>query len=138
MNEIQAQVNGGVRASVTNKPLSSAPQVDQSKKELMADHADAEKASIQTGNTLPTEGKTSTAEVEEKEVAEAVSKLNEFVQKTQRHLDFQLDEESGRTVVRVYDTMSDKLVRQIPDEAALELAKRLNSEEPSLLFSAQV
>lgn len=136
MNEIQAQVNGAIKAPNHTKPLSSAPQVDQSKKDLMTDQTKAEKAEAVNGNSLPTTS--AAAEVEGKEVAEAVSKLNAYVQKTQRHLDFQLDEESGRTVVRVYDTQSDKLVRQIPDEAALELAKRLNSEEPSLLFSAQV
>jgi len=136
MNEIQAQVNGAIKAPSHTKPLSSAPQVDQSKKDLMTDQTKAEKAEAVNGNSLPTTN--AAAEVEGKEVAEAVSKLNAYVQKTQRHLDFQLDEESGRTVVRVYDTQSDKLVRQIPDEAALELAKRLNSEEPSLLFSAQV
>lgn len=137
MNEIQAQV-GRVQATTTNKPLSSAPQVDQGKNEkLMTDHTEAERMDGSIGKNLP-ETEYKTADVGEKEVVEAVSKLNEFVQKTQRHLDFQLDEDSGRTVVRVYDTESDKLVRQIPDEAALELAKRLNSEEPSLLFSAQV
>jgi len=136
MNEIQAQVNGAIKAPNHTKPLSSAPQVDQSKKDLMTDQTKAEKAEAVNGNSLPTTS--AAAEVEGKEVAEAVSKLNAYVQKTQRHLDFQLDEESGRTVVRVYDTQSDELVRQIPDEAALELAKRLNSEEPSLLFSAQV
>lgn len=137
MNEIQAQVNRA-QAPVSSKPLSSAPQVDQSNTEVATGPTEAEKLVVQTGKDLPAVQNTETAEVQEKEVAEAVSKLNEYVQKTQRHLDFQLDEESGRTVVRVYDTESDKLVRQIPDEAALELAKKLNSEEPSLLFSAQV
>lgn len=137
MNEIQAQV-GRAQVPASNKPLSSAPQVDQVNKEVKAGPAEADKLEVQTGKELPQVQEKETAEVQEKEVAEAVSKLNEYVQKTQRHLDFQLDEESGRTVVRVYDTDSDKLVRQIPDEAALELAKKLNSEEPSLLFSAQV
>lgn len=136
MNEIQAQA-GRAQLSAESKSLSSAPQVDQSKKSFMSDHAEAERVGKVSGNVLP-QLANQTAEVEEKEVVEAVSKLNEYVQKTQRHLDFQLDEESGRTVVRVYDTDSDKLVRQIPDEAALELAKKLNSDEPSLLFSAQV
>ncbi len=90
------------------------------------------------GKELPPIAQTVETKVEDKEVKEAVSKLNEFVQKTQRNLDFQIDEESGKTVIKVYDSITAKLVRQIPDEAALELAKRLNSEEPSLLFSAQV
>jgi flagellar protein FlaG len=72
------------------------------------------------------------------QVKEAVSRINEYVQQTERTLDFKLDEASGRTVISVYDKASSELIRQIPGELALELAQKLNDEEPSLLFSAQV
>jgi len=78
------------------------------------------------------------ADVSEEQVKEAVSKLNEYVQSNERTLDFQMDEDSGKTVIKVYDTLSAELIRQIPNELALELAQNLNDEEPSLLFSAQV
>jgi flagellar protein FlaG len=77
-------------------------------------------------------------EVDKERVQEAVSRINQYVQQTERTLDFQLDEDSGKTVIRVYDRQSDELIRQIPSELALELAQKLNDEEPSLLFSAQV
>ena len=69
---------------------------------------------------------------------EAISRINEYVQQSERTLDFQLDESSGETIIRVYDKQSEELIRQIPSELALELAQKLNDEEPSLLFSAQV
>ena len=72
------------------------------------------------------------------QVQEAVSRINEYVQQSERRLDFRLDEESGQTVIRVYDKVSDELIRQIPGDLALHLAQKLNDEEPSLLFSAQV
>ena len=72
------------------------------------------------------------------QVQEAVSRINEYVQQNERRLDFRLDEESGQTVIRVYDKVSDELIRQIPGDLALHLAQKLNDEEPSLLFSAQV
>lgn len=78
------------------------------------------------------------AQVSNDKVKEAVSRIKEYVQQTQRTLDFQLDETSGKTIIRVYDKASSELIRQIPSELALELAQRLNDEEPSLLFSAQV
>jgi flagellar protein FlaG len=78
------------------------------------------------------------ADVSEEQVKEAVSKLNEYVQTTERTLDFQMDEESGKTVIKVFDKLSSELIRQIPNELALELAQNLNDDEPSLLFSAQV
>ena len=90
-----------------------------------------------SGKELPQATDTQ-AEVSPDKVREAVSRINEYVQQTERTLDFQLDETSGKTVIRVYDKASAELIRQIPSELALELAQKLNDEEPSLLFSAQV
>ena len=135
MNDLQAQ-NSTVKTG--GNSLTSSPQAKAPKKEEA--QAEAE-IMVQVGGKeipLPKEEPVMTDEARSVEVKEAVSKLNAYVQKTQRDLDFQIDEESGETVIRVYDRISAKLVRQIPDEAALELAKKLNSEEPSLLFSAQV
>lgn len=93
--------------------------------------------STKNGKELPPVT-TNQAEVSSDKVREAVSRINEYVQKTERTLDFKLDESSGQTVIRVYDKASEELIRQIPGELALELAQKLNDEEPSLLFSAQV
>lgn len=139
MNEIKAQDT----RSQASTPLSSAPQAaqdtssDVSPQQKVQAVSEAEKAASNVGKQLPQEAPL-TAEEKSSEVEEAVSKLNEYVQKTQRNLDFSLDEDSGKTVIRVYDRQSEQLVRQIPDEVALELAKKLNTEEPALLFSAQV
>lgn len=84
------------------------------------------------------EEKTDLAQVSAKEVQEAVSRINDYVQQSERKLDFRLDEDSGQTVIRVYDKQSDELIRQIPGELALKLAENLSDEEPSLLFRAQV
>lgn len=72
------------------------------------------------------------------ELEQAVAKLNEYVQNTERKLNFQLDEEAGLTIIRVYDKQSEELIRQIPSEEAVSLAQKLNQEEPLMLFSAQV
>lgn len=93
--------------------------------------------SSDSGKTLP-QGAEKVAELSKDQVREAISRINEYVQQTERTLDFQLDEDSGKTIIRVYDRASSELIRQIPSELALELAQKLNDEEPSLLFSAQV
>ena len=92
---------------------------------------------VASGKDVPLQPK-EVVEVDRERVQDAVSRINEYVQQTERTLDFQLDEDSGKTVIRVYDRQSDELIRQIPSELALELAQKLNDEEPSLLFSAQV
>ncbi|MFK4753788.1 flagellar protein FlaG [Oceanobacter antarcticus] len=93
-----------------------------------------------TGKDLPAAGNKgqSSAVPDQQQVQEAISRINEYVQQSERTLDFQLDESSGETIIRVYDKQSEELIRQIPSELALELAQKLNDEEPSLLFSAQV
>lgn len=131
MNDLNAN-----NVSQMAKAVSSAPQVLKPKQDAKVD-AKAEVA-VTSGKELPAEKPVTDAHARSVEVKEAVSKLNAYAQKTQRDLDFHLDEDSGKTVIRVYDRSSEKLVRQIPDEAALEMAKKLNSEEPALLFSAQV
>jgi len=97
------------------------------------------KATEKTGKVLPSESVVKVAQEADTETVEsAVSKLNDYVQTTSRKLNFQVDDDSGKTVIKVYDRESDKLIRQIPNELVLELARRLNEEEPSLLFEAQV
>jgi flagellar protein FlaG len=96
-----------------------------------------ESSKIESGKDLP-KNVERIADISEEQVKDAVSKLNDYVQSTERTLDFKMDEDSGKTVIKVYDTLSAELIRQIPNELALELAQNLNDEEPSLLFSAQV
>lgn len=67
---------------------------------------------------------------------EAVSAIREFVQTVRRNLNFDLDDSSGRVVVRVTDVESGEVIRQIPSEEALKLAESL-TEARSLLFEAK-
>jgi len=87
---------------------------------------------------------TSTAEVKKEveddveRVEEAVASLNEYVQSVQRDLTFRLDDTSGKTVITVYDRNTEEVVRQIPDDLALRLARDLQQDQPISLFNAKV
>lgn len=103
------------------------------------------------GESLPVSGKELPNRTEEQpdvdsaEIREAVSEINDFVQSVQRDLAFNLDEASGRTVIRVIDSDSGELIRQIPSEEVLAMASHLrevresamnqNEVPPGLLFS---
>ena len=80
----------------------------------------------------------SNAEDMRDELDEAVSRLNDFVQSVQRDLEFEVDDDTGRTVVRVVDQQTDEVVRQIPDELALRLAENLQQDEPLNLLNIRV
>lgn len=69
-------------------------------------------------------------------VEEAVSAIQEFVQTVRRNLNFDLDDSSGRVVVKMTDAESGEVIRQIPSEEALKLAESL-AEARSLLFEAK-
>lgn len=66
----------------------------------------------------------------------AVTDIREFVQATQRNLDFSIDDSTGRVVVKVIATDSGEVIRQIPSETALKLAQNL-SDASSLLFQTK-
>ncbi len=57
------------------------------------------------------------------EITAAVTQLNDFVQNVARDLMFSIDDESGRSVMRVIERNSGELIRQIPSEEALKLAQ---------------
>lgn len=78
------------------------------------------------------------SEQQEQQVDEAVSKLNDYIQNQQRNLRFSVDGDSGETVVTVLDGRSEEVIRQIPDETVLRLARKLDQDEPLQLFSLSV
>ena len=74
--------------------------------------------------------------VDTEQVTSAVSKISDFVQNLQRDLQFSVDQDSGRTVIKVVDSETEQVIRQIPSEEMLRIAERLDSPE-SLMFSEQ-
>ncbi|OHC29252.1 MAG: hypothetical protein A2Y50_06725 [Pseudomonadales bacterium RIFCSPLOWO2_12_59_9] len=70
------------------------------------------------------------------QVEGALATIQDFVQSVQRSINFALDDSSGRVVVKVTDSDSGDVIRQIPSEEALQMAENL-SEVRSLLFKAE-
>ncbi|TWI64605.1 flagellar protein FlaG [Pseudoduganella lurida] len=57
------------------------------------------------------------------ELKDAVGKLNDSVRN--QSLEFSIDEDSKRTIVKVIDLGTKEVVRQIPTEQALQISKSL-------------
>jgi flagellar protein FlaG len=79
---------------------------------------------------------TSDAQADSGSIDAAVADIQSFVQTVKRGLNFNVDDSSGEVVVKVIDTDSGKLVRQIPSEELLKLAERLEDIR-SLMFEAK-
>lgn len=58
-------------------------------------------------------------------VQKVVSELKAYVQSTQRNLDFQVDDKTGRVVVKVIDATNDQVIRQIPSEEMIAISRRI-------------
>jgi len=73
-------------------------------------------------------------------VEDAIAEMNRYSQSIQRDIQFTVDQTSGRTVVAVVDRASQEVIRQIPDEIFLKLARTLkenlasgSNESPHLI-----
>ena len=81
---------------------------------------DKGKAVAANGDSLPLDASHQTTKVEQ-----AVNQINQYVQTLSRDLHFTVDEDSGRTVVKVLDTETKEVIRQIPSEELLQIARHL-------------
>jgi flagellar protein FlaG len=66
-----------------------------------------------------------TATVDPQHLQAAVDAANKFLAPVARNLQFSIDQDSGKTIVKVIDTETDKVVRQIPCEEMLAISRAL-------------
>ena len=59
-------------------------------------------------------------------VKDAVAAANEAMKSIKSELDFSVDDDTGKTVVRVIDKQTGTLIRQMPSREMLEIAKALD------------
>jgi flagellar protein FlaG len=59
-------------------------------------------------------------------LADLVKDLNDTVQSINTSISFSIDSDTKKTVIRVSDLQSGKVIRQIPPEDMLRIAARLN------------
>jgi flagellar protein FlaG len=79
-----------------------------------------------TGKPAPPAGKDLPANAVNVAVSQALAQVQSYLQENQRQLEFQLDEASGRTVIRVVNPGNGELIRQIPSEEFLQVAANLD------------
>lgn len=60
------------------------------------------------------------------QVTESLKSINKTMQALSRGLEFSVDEDTDRTVVKVVDQETKEVIRQMPTKEALEIAKALD------------
>lgn len=70
-------------------------------------------------------------------VKAAITRLNVHAQNLQRTLSFSIDDATGRTVIRVYDTETKELIREIPPDETIRMAQDIARYNSSHLIQGQ-
>jgi len=86
------------------------------------------------GKTLPDESAKNKKEIGN--VDDAVEELNNDPQVISRELNFTIDKESGYTVIKVIDSTTDEVIRQLPSEEAVKVARRLREGAALEIFNS--
>lgn len=60
------------------------------------------------------------------ELRESVKAVNDFVSTMSDSLQFRIDEDTGKTIVKVVDLSSHEVIKQIPSEEMVAIAKALD------------
>ncbi|MFQ5660112.1 MAG: flagellar protein FlaG [Gammaproteobacteria bacterium] len=86
-------------------------------------------AASDSGQTTQTQGRV----IDQARLNQAVNDLNSFVQNVRRELRFSIDDNSGKTIIKVIDSESQEVVRQIPPEDVVNITQHLNVRSGVLL-----
>jgi flagellar protein FlaG len=68
-----------------------------------------------------------------KDLKEALDVIEQAIRTTTDELNFSIDEESGRTVVKVIDKTTDEVIRQFPSKEVLDIARALDKLQGMLI-----
>lgn len=98
---------GGQTAPVPTEPSASQPRLPG------AERPTGQSAAVQA-NAKP------------EEVRNAVEKVKEFVSPVTSDIQFSIDEDTDATVVKIIDRSTKEVIRQIPSQEMLEIAKALD------------
>jgi flagellar protein FlaG len=88
-------------------------------------------ARAQNSEAAPSNATPSSAQIQQ-----AMHKLQQVIEPVANDLSFSVDEQSGKTVVRVIDSVTKELIRQIPADEVLAMARSID-QQAGLLVQAK-
>ena len=130
---------------IQTKPVAGAMQVaalmDSAARQNAATAAPSNLSAASVGgmqkNAVAAPGsKEKTGSATQEDVDQAVEKIKDAVQTVSQKLEFSVDKETDDIVVKVLDKESGEVIRQIPSEELLNIAKALDKLQ-GLLFKDQ-
>ncbi|MDP1979273.1 flagellar protein FlaG [Undibacterium sp.] len=112
--------SSGAPVSDRLSTATTAPQIAQSA------------APLQTANPVRATSQSPKAASAD-EINKAVAEINKSVQVSSQNLEFSVDNDAKEVVVKIVDQQTKQVIRQIPTEEALEIAKSLDKLQGLLI-----
>ncbi|WP_198263989.1 flagellar protein FlaG [sulfur-oxidizing endosymbiont of Gigantopelta aegis] len=116
-------INGFVRENLV-QPLQNSQKAD-TKGAVKSDQSGQARQEI-ASSTEDTKAEAS-KDVREEELDKTITQLNNALQNVQRNLEFSVDKDVGKIIINVKDKETDEVLRQIPSEEILQLARNLQN-----------
>ena len=88
---------------------------------------------VTTERVVATPSSPAVKPVDEAQLKHSVEAINRFLQPVSSDIEFSVDHESGRTLVKIVDTQTQTLLRQIPTQEVLDIARELDRLQGLLL-----
>jgi flagellar protein FlaG len=74
----------------------------------------------------PQAGSEAVSNPSSEQIQQAVQDIQRAVEPVANNLNFSIDQESGKTVIRVVDSATQELIRQIPSEEVMSISHAIN------------
>lgn len=114
-------------------PSAALPQLAARKVEVSQSESEQSVAIAATPEALVNSNSPSTNPVSLPELTEAIGNINKAMQSLEQDLEFMIDSDSKRTIVKVIDQRTQEVIRQMPSAEALEIAKALDRVQGLLI-----
>ncbi|MDE2389232.1 MAG: flagellar protein FlaG [Betaproteobacteria bacterium] len=110
----------------SSSPALSAREISPSNSNAAVNSSPVSTAEPKSGNDPETR----------EQVKQAVQKIQGTVDNLAHNLRFSIDEDSGKTIIKVTDAHTDEVIRQIPSKESIEIARTLDKVQ-GLLFNGK-
>lgn len=124
-------------ADLTANLISSKPNSGSDVNTVMVPRGLPPEEAVQTSGSAQNGGSNSSSS-NQKDLNEVVAQVQDHVQNIRRQLNFVVNNDIGKTVIQVTDSETHEVIRQIPSEEFIEIAKALEKTQSLLMKKTEV
>lgn len=109
-----------------NQALTGLTAPTQSRNAIPQPPVAATPVSPSNGQRVSAAENTKDVKINEAELKQSLEAINRFLQPAHGDIEFSVDEDTNRTLIKIVDTKTQTVLRQIPSKEALAIAKELD------------